>query len=150
VDVGYKIQAGNHVLTPLVGFGIQRLQVDDFTDIDNTKVHYDDITRQTARLGMRYRYDWDTANAGKWAITANTLFITDLRDDASVDIGVTYSDVSNSFHSGAAGSSGMLDLGIISNPMPNVSLNTGVQYQHRLEDEGVDYWQAVAGVTFKF
>jgi serine protease autotransporter len=150
VDVGYKIQAGNHVLTPLVGFGIQRLQVDDFTDVDNTKVHYDDITRPTARLGMRYRYDWDTANAGKWAVTANTLFIKDLSDDASMDIGDTYSDVSNSFRSGATGSSGMIDLGIISNPTPNVSLNTGVQYQHRIEDEGVDYWQAIAGVKVSF
>lgn len=150
VDVGYKIQAGNHELTPSVGFGVQRLQVDDFTDVDNTKVHYDDITRPTARLGMRYRYDWDTANAGKWAVTANTLFIKDLSDDASVDIGDTYSDVSNSFRSGATGSSGMIDLGIISNPTPNVSLNTGVQYQHRIEDEGVDYWQAIAGVKVSF
>jgi len=44
----------------------------------------------------------------------------------------------------------MIDLGIISNPTPNVSLNTGVQYQHRIEDEGVDYWQAIAGVKVSF
>jgi len=25
-----------------------------------------------------------------------------------------------------------------------------VQYQHRIEDEGVDYWQAVAGVKVSF
>ncbi len=150
VDVGYKIKAGNHEFTPLAGLGIQRLQVDDFTDIDNTTVHYDDITRPTARLGMRYRYDWDTASTGKWAVTANTLFIKDLSDDAAVDIGDSYSNVSNSFRSGATGSSGMIDLGIINNPTPNVSLNTGVQYQHRIEDEGVDYWQAVAGVKVSF
>ncbi|CAM3790793.1 S6 family peptidase [Rahnella victoriana] len=150
VDVGYKIKAGNHEFTPLAGLGIQRLQVDDFTDIDNTTVHYDDITRPTARLGMRYRYDWDTTSTGKWAVTANTLFIKDLSDDAAVDIGDSYSNVSNSFRSGATGSSGMIDLGIINNPTPNVSLNTGVQYQHRIEDEGVDYWQAVAGVKVSF
>ena len=150
VDIGYQFKIGDHQLTPTAGLGIQYLQVDDFTDIDNTTVHYDDMTRETVRLGMRYRYDWDTANAGKWAITANTLFIKDLSDDMTLDIGDSYSNVSNSFRSGTAGSSGMIDLGIISNPTPNVSLNTGVQYQHRLEDEGVDYWQAVAGVQINF
>lgn len=150
VDIGYRFNLGDHQLTPTAGVGIQYLQVDDFTDADNTKVHYDDITRPTVRLGMRYRYDWDTANAGKWAITANTLFIKDLSDDMTLEIGDKYSNVSNSFRSGAAGSSALIDLGIISNPVPNVSLNTGLQYQHRLEDEGVDYWQAVAGVKISF
>jgi serine protease autotransporter len=150
IDIGYQFNVGDHQLTPTVGMGIQYLQVDDFTDIDNTTVHYDDMTRPTVRLGMRYRYDWDTATAGKWAITANTLLINDLSDDMTLEIGDRYSNVSNSFRSGVSGSSGMIDLGIISNPTPNVSLNTGIQYQHRLEDEGVDYWQAVAGAKISF
>lgn len=84
-------------------------------------------------------------------MTANTLFIKDLSDDAAVDIGFDKSNASNSsLLSGTTGSSGMIDLGIISNPTPNVSLNTGVQYQHRIEDEGIDYWQAIAGVKVSF
>lgn len=150
IDVGYKFNVGNHEITPLVGAGIQYLQIDDFTDVDNTTVHYNDMTRPTARLGMRYRYDWDTASSGKWAFTANTTLVKDFSNDTTLDIGDTYSNVSNRFTSGSTGSSGMIDVGIISNPTPNVSLNTGIQYQRRLEDEGVDYWQAIAGVKINF
>lgn len=150
LDVGRKFKLGNHQLTPLVGVGIQHLQIDDVTDVDNTKVDYNDINRPTIRTGLRYRYNWDTSKTGKWALIANTTFIKDLSSDATLDIGSTFNSRTNSFISGSTGSSGMIDVGIINNPVANISLNAGVQYQRRLDNEGVNYWQGVAGVKISF
>lgn len=150
VDLGRKFKLGDHHLTPLVGMGIQHLQIDDFTDVDNTKVHYNDINRPTARAGLRYQYGWDTSKLGKWALAANTTLVKDLSNDAKLDIGSTYNSQTNSFISGSTGSSGMVDVGIINNPLANVSLNAGVQYQRRLDNEGVNSWQGIAGMKVNF
>ena len=150
VDVGYRFKLGSHELTPMVGAGVQYLQVDDVTDIDGTRVHYDDVTRQTGRLGLRYRYDWDASISGKWAVVANTTLVQDFSDDSTLEIAGSGSQSSSSFYAGTAGSTGMVDFGIVNNPTDNVSLNVGVQYQRRLEAEGVDFWQGTAGVKVKF
>ncbi|MBF7982526.1 MULTISPECIES: S6 family peptidase [Rahnella] len=150
LDLGYPFTFGQHQLTPLIGAGVQYLKVDDFNDVDGAHVDYDNIVRPTGHIGLRYRYDWDTLKAGKWAFIASTRLTKDFSNDGTVAIGDVHSAECSDFSTGVPGSTALLDVGLVNTFMPNVSLSVGGQYQKRLEAEGIDYWQVTTGIKISF
>lgn len=150
LDVGYQFTFGNHQLTPLIGAGVQYLTVDDFTDVDGARVNYNDIARPIGRVGVRYRYNWDSVSAGKWAILSSTRLVKDFSHHETVAIGDSHSSETSDFSTDITGSAALFDVGVVNTLIPNVSLSVGGQYQKRLEEEGIDYWQLTTGVNISF
>ncbi|MFU2315603.1 S6 family peptidase [Rahnella sp. PCH160] len=150
LDLGYQFTFGQHQLTPLIGAGVQYLKVDDFTDVDDAHVSYGNIVRPTGHIGLRYRYDWDSAQAGKWAVIMSTRLFKDFSHDETVTIRDVHSSDSSDFATGTPGSAALLDVGLVNTLLPNVSLSVGGEYQKRLEEEGIDYWQVTTGVKISF
>ncbi|NGX89228.1 autotransporter outer membrane beta-barrel domain-containing protein [Rahnella sp. Lac-M11] len=150
LDVGYQFTLGQHQLTPVIGAGVQYLKVDNFTDIDDAKVKYDNMTRPLGSIGLRYRYDWDSLNTGKWAVVASTRLIKDFSHHSDVHIGDLHSNDVSRFSTDVTGSAAQLNIGVVNTLIPNVSLSVGGEYQKRLEEEGIDYWQIVTGVRISF
>ena len=153
LESSYPFVFGEHEFAPVLGAGIQVLSVDDFTDIDDVDVHYDNIVRPTGKAGMRYRYKLRNSAVGNMMLYSSTYLTKDFSDTPDVWVSSTLNhDVSSTFDMGTPGSSATVDVGIINELTPFISLNTGFQYQQRLssDDEGINSWQGNAGVKVTF
>ncbi|MNN62837.1 hypothetical protein D3C81_1781700 [compost metagenome] len=142
-----------HEIAPVLGAGVQVLKVDDFTDIDGNEVHYGHIVRPTGQAGARYRYKLRNSAIGNMMLYANAYLTKDFSNTPDVWIGSARNHaVSSTFDMGKPGSSASIDVGIISEVTPLISINTGFQYQQRLSsnDEGISSWQGNVGVRVTF
>lgn len=153
LESSYPFVFAEHEFAPVLGAGIQVLSVDDFTDIDDVDVHYDNIVRPTGKAGMRYRYKLRNSTVGNMMLYSSTYLTKDFSDTPDVWVSSTRNhDVSSTFDMGTPGSSATVDVGVINELTPFISLNTGFQYQQRLssDDEGINSWQGNAGVKVTF
>ena len=152
-EVSYPFELGNHEISPVLGAGIQVLKVDDFTDVDDIRVHYGTITRPTGQLGIRYNYKLRDTELGNFVFYTNSYLTKDFSNTPDVWIGSTHTNgASSTFDMGKVGSSATIDVGIINEITPMFAINTGVQYQQRLsnDDEGINSWQANVGIRVTF
>ncbi|WP_193764358.1 S6 family peptidase [Hafnia alvei] len=152
-EVSYPFELGNHEISPVLGAGIQVLKVDDFTDVDDIRVHYGTITRPTGQLGIRYNYKLRDTELGNFVFYTNSYLTKDFSNTPDVWIGSTHTNgASSTFDIGKVGSSATIDVGIINEITPMFAINTGVQYQQRLsnDDEGINSWQANVGIRVTF
>ncbi|TBL52219.1 autotransporter domain-containing protein, partial [Obesumbacterium proteus] len=152
-EVSYPFELGNHEISPVLGAGIQVLKVDDFTDVDDIRVHYGTITRPTGQLGVRYNYKLRDTELGNFVFYTNSYLNKDFSKTPDVWIGSSHTNgASSTFDMGKVGSSATIDVGIINEITPTFAINTGVQYQQRLsnDDEGINSWQANVGIRVTF
>lgn len=102
---------------------------------------------------MRYRYKLRNSAVGNMMLYSSTYLTKDFSDTPDVWVSSTRNhDVSSTFDMGTPGSSATVDVGVINELTPFISLNTGFQYQQRLssDDEGINSWQGNAGVKVTF
>ncbi|MCE9915456.1 S6 family peptidase [Obesumbacterium proteus] len=152
-EVSYPFELGNHEISPVLGAGIQVLKVDDFTDVDDIRVHYGTITRPTGQLGVRYNYKLRDTELGNFVFYTNSYLNKDFSNTPDVWIGSTHTNgASSTFDMGKVGSSATVDVGVINEITPTFAINTGAQYQQRLshDDEGINSWQANVGIRVTF
>lgn len=153
LETSYPFVFGESEIAPVLGAGVQVLNVDDFTDTDGTAVRYGHIVRPTGQVGLRYRYNLRNSAVGNMMFYTNTYLTKDFSNTPEVWIGSARNhDVSSTFDMGKAGSSASIDAGIISEITPLVSVNAGIQYQQRLssDDEGISAWQGNVGMRITF
>ena len=135
---------GRHRITPLVGIDYQHLRINSFTDVDNARVRYQ--MHNAPAYSAALQYEWQALpglnfnNKARLRLSPGKAPVTQIGGGSDEAL----------FRSGKGGDSLQLKSGINLNVFSNVSLNTQIQYQQRLQREGVSDWSYIGGVNINF
>ena len=143
IEAGKGWQYGHHRLTPQLGMHWQQLRIRSFTDEDNARVSYEMQHTPDFRVGVNYRM-----TLGRVSLGADARVI--LRPGAARQVVISDGQTQSLFSAGRGGNSLQLNTDAAISITDNLRMTTRVQYQKRLEREGIDDWNILSGMEFTF
>jgi serine protease autotransporter len=147
-ETGKSWRWANHRFTPLAGIEFQHLEIDRFTDKDKASVRYAISHSPTFSVGIRH--EWQSAPERIAGITLNNALrlraVTGNAPETIVGSGAQRA----TFQSGKGGNQLTVKSGLDFAATENVSFNTHVKYQQRLEHEGISDWSVFGGINIRY
>ncbi|WP_185749305.1 S6 family peptidase [Pantoea dispersa] len=144
LDSGWRWQSGAHALTPVAGVNAQWLDINDFTDIDGAQVSYDNPLQWQLSGGVKYDFRLNE----KLKLGAETRYVQRISQRDRVAIGD--GQQAAHFATGRGGNSLQYSGYAGWQVLDNLELNTQLQGQQRLTQEGISDWNLQAGVKISF
>ena len=143
VDAGKGWQYGDHRLTPQLGMHWQQLRIRSFTDADNARVSYESQHSADVTAGVNYRL-----TVGNVSLGADARVI--LRPGASRQVAISDGQTQSLFNTGRGGNSLQLKTDAAVSMTDHLRMTARVQYQKRLQREGIDDWNILSGIEYTF
>ncbi len=143
LDVGKRWQFGVHSISPLFGVRWQQQNIQAFTDEDQAQVRYRMQNTPDISTGAGYRLDLGALTVGA------DIRITHRPGDAPQLI-INDGQTAARFSAGRGGDSMQLKTDASLYLTPQTRLTTRLQYQKRLEKEGIDDWNILGGLEVSF
>ncbi|WP_034945743.1 S6 family peptidase [Erwinia oleae] len=143
-EIGRRMQQGRHRFTPVAGLLWQHLAIDRFRDKDAAQVSYKIAHNPIYSAGMEYTFDYENQlNVGS---EIHLLHRPGKANQAVIGDGLQHAR----FDSGRGGDSAQFKTHLAYQLHPNVALNGQLQYQKRLQKEGMDDWGIHSGIKVSF
>ncbi|GAA0470692.1 S6 family peptidase [Tatumella punctata] len=143
LDAGKRWQSATQSITPLLGIRWQYLNIRPFSDEDQAQVRYRIQRNPDFSAGAGYRLDLGNLTAG---VDLRLIHRPGGGSQAIISDGLT----SSSFSAGRGGDSVQLKTRAALRLTENTTLTTGMQYQTRLQKEGIDDWNILSGLEVSF
>ncbi|MHB2092366.1 S6 family peptidase [Pantoea dispersa] len=144
LESGWRWQSGAHALTPVAGVNAQWLDINDFTDSDGAQVSYDNPLQWQLSGGVKYDFRLNE----KLKLGAETRYVQHISQRDRVAIGD--GQQAAHFATGRGGNSLQYSGYAGWQVLDNLELNTQLQGQQRLTQEGISDWNLQAGVKISF
>ena len=143
LDAGKRWQFGAHSISPLLGIRWQYQNIDAFTDEDQAQVSYRMQYAPDISTGVSYQLDLGALVVGADVRVTH-------RPGKAPQLIVSDGQTASRFNAGRGGDSVQLKTDAALSLTPQTRLTTRLQYQKRLEKEGIDDWNILGGLEVSF
>lgn len=142
-DNGFKLE-------PQAQLMFTRVNMDNFTDKDQTTVSYQDYSQTIGRLGLRADKTWVDSKGRQYSPYLRANYYKGWGDGAKVTVGSNSVDMNHTFTGGKFGQMGELGVGGTITLKNQLSLYAEVDYRQQIDGNGAKGWGYTGGVRWSF
>lgn len=151
LESGYPFEFAHGVrFEPQAQLTWLRLNMENFTDSDRTRVSYDDYDQTIGRLGARLARTWQDDSQRLYTPYLRANYFRGWGGTAKVNIGSTGSDINQNFDSGKFGQMWDVGIGGSASLKRDVSFYAEADYRKEIDGNGAKGWRYNAGVRWSF
>lgn len=148
IEGGKNLRFGAHRLRPYAGYRHQQMQVKSFTDVDNTRVNYQQQRREAWIGGLAYDYTLPLNRLGTLRLGTDVSLAMRPSGQGKVTIGD--GQQSDAFRTGNGGDNLNIKTEAKLELSQDIALTTQIRHQRKLQQEGTNDWLFAGGINFYF
>lgn len=151
LESGYPFVFDNGVrLEPQAQLMFTRVNMDNFTDKDQTTVNYQDYSQTIGRLGLRADKTWVDDKGRQYSPYLRANYYQGWGGGSKVTVGSQNVDMSHTFTGGKFGQMAELGAGGTITLKNQLSLYAEVDYRQQINGNGAKGWGYTGGVRWSF
>ncbi|MGV8924412.1 MAG: hypothetical protein ACOH2G_01850, partial [Ewingella sp.] len=148
IEGGKNLHFGAHRLRPYAGYRHQQMHVKSFTDVDDTRINYQQQRREAWVGGLAYDYTLPVNRLGTLRLGTDVNLAMRPSGQGKVTIGDDQQ--SDTFRTGNGGDNLNIKTEAKLELSENIALTTQIRHQRKLQQEGANDWLFAGGINLHF